>query len=496
MSRQGKKIMKNKIAFKLTFYILIVVLISTLTVGVLFIEMFKSYTFENRATLMMDRAKNISELLVSSMDGTGQLRGVGGLMRFIDTMSEADVWILNAQGEVTQITGMGMMGGNEGLIGNSDPLPAEAKGVIDEVLLGHESTSRGFSGVYNEATLSVAAPILGSDGMTLGAVLLHSPITGITDTTNKALTTLVISILLALILAAIVAGFFSRAISKPLLLMNSAAREMAGGNFLIRTKVKSKDEVGQLSQSLDMLAWELGNTMEELEKQEKMRQDFVANVSHEFRTPLTIIQGSLEALLDSAITDEAEKEDFIRRMLSETKSLERLVKDLLDLSKLQIGSSSLNLERLNLDEITQDVVKSMESIAGKKGMTILLEKPQENLSIQGDYDRIVQLLKIFLDNSIKFGFKDSIIKLSVINEGESAIKIIIEDQGSGIAEEDLPHIWDRFYKGEKSRTKKNSDGMGLGLSIAKSIVDAHGGELRIDSILDKGTTVKILLRNM
>ena len=485
--------MKNKIAYKLTFYILLVVLISILTVGVLFIQIFKSYTFENRVNLMLERARNISELVGNSVTGGGQMVGIGGLMRFIDTMSEARVWILDSNGEVVQITGQGMMGGSGGVVGSTNPLPSEAKKVIAEVLKGHESIGKDFSGVYNETTLSVASPIKGSDGKTIGAVLLHMPVTGITEATNKAIQTLVISIIAALILAAGAALFFSRAISKPLLLMNSAAREMAEGNYDTRTQVRTKDELGQLSESLDQLAWKLGKTMEELEEQENLRREFVANVSHEFRTPLTIIQASLEALIDKTIVNEDEKEDFIGRMLSETKGLERLVKDLLDLSTLQLGKSTLNIERINLSDIIKDVTKNMNRIANKRNISINFAVPSDQISIQGDYDRIVQLLKIFMDNSIKFSKENSSIEVFVNKEKENFITVVLEDKGEGVSEEDLPKIWDRFYIGDKSRAKVGTAGTGLGLSIAKSIVDAHGGELLLNSIKGEGTTVKIFL---
>lgn len=496
--------MKNKIAFKITSYILVVALISTLTVGAVFIQMFKSYTFNNRTEIMLERARNISELVSSSLLSGGQMRGMGGLMRFINTMSEADVWIFDPTGKEIQITGKGMMGGSTGIIGSDQPLPEEAREVIKGVLAGKESVGRGFSGVYNEATLTVAVPIRGSSGEVIGGVLLNSPIKGITQVTNSAFGILGISIGFSLLLAIGAAYFFSKAISKPLLRMNGAAKEMAKGNYEIRTEIKRTDELGQLSESLDRLATELGETMAELETQEKLRQDFVANVSHEFRTPLTIIQGSLEALLDKTIIDETEKEDFIRRMLGETKGLERLVRDLLDLSKLQLGTSSLNMEELSISEIITDVTRNMKAIAEKKGVRIHVDLSEKEKIVIGDYDRIVQLIKIFVDNSIKFAYPDTELKLVVgsyeTSSSEDAVgrylRIVIEDQGVGISEEDLPRVWDRFYKGEKSRTKdlkKGTEGTGLGLAIAKEIVEAHQGKVRLSSKEGEGTRIEVLL---
>lgn len=592
---------KKTIAFKLTAGFVIIVLISMLTIGLFFIQMFGQYTFDSKEQILLERARSISELISENPQSSGQMRGYGGLMQALGTLAEAKVWITDVKGNPAVISGMRMgMGMNMGHTFSSEPLPAEAKNVITNVLSGQESISQSFSSVYNEATLTVGVPIRDSDQKVIGAVLLHAPVTGITATLDKATHILAISLLAALILATGLGLFYSLLFTRPLKAMNRTAVEMTRGNYVTRTGIKREDELGQLGNALDQLASKLSYTIDQLfqekgkmsdiiasisegivafdlellplsvnsglfeiinesllysnetlkkdfedlgiydsleivikdkktlqilkewrgkklkftlspiidnqnkvtgsvalvqdisesERLEQLRRDFVANVSHEFRTPLTVIKGSLEALMDGTIDQPQDIEHYHQRMLSETKSLERLVGDLLELSRLQSGKISIHQEEIHFPSLLSDVIKSIQTLADKKAIQIVYQGLFEVPALIGDYDRLRQLFVIFIDNAVKYSPTSTVITVDSHLMGKSTLEVTIQDQGYGISEKELPYVWDRFYKSDKSR---KSSGTGLGLAIAKHLVQIHKGQVSLTSELGKGTTVTVQL---
>lgn len=480
---------KLKLSFKLTLGLVIIVMISMLTISLIFIQIFQKYTYETREKTMFDRAQNISDILSENMQSNGQMRGFGGFMRFIDTMTEAKAWITDERGAPLTLTGKGSgPGDNEEYSYNTNEVPLEVKSIISEVLMNKKSTSQDYSDFYKEITLTVGVPILSSEKIVLGSVILTSSITGITNALNEIMYILMISILISLLIAFGLGVFFSLSFTRPLKKMNIAALEMAQGNYNIRTKIKSHDEIGQLGNSLDMLASELSEAVEEINKLEQVRRDFVANISHEFRTPLTIIKGSLEALSDGTIDKPEDITRYLSRMTSEARSLERLVEDLLELSRMQAGKTILKKDSISVSSLLSDVVRSMRTISTKKTIDINYIMPENIPDVFADYDRLRQLFIIFIDNAIKYSPEKTIIKIELTFD--TIINIRITDQGYGIPKTELPYIWNRFYKANKSG---ETSGTGLGLSIAKHLVDLHDGFLSLDSELNKGTSVLIQL---
>ncbi|WP_298202573.1 ATP-binding protein [Desulfosporosinus sp.] len=603
---------KKRIAFKLTASFVVIVLISMLAIGLLFIQMFREYAFDSREQTMLARARSIAEVMAENSQNFGQIRGLAGYMHFLDTMAEARVWITDSKGKPSSTSGMGMgMGKNFGFgpgMGqshtfNSEPLPPEAEKVIQEVLKGTEAVSESFSSVYNEATLTVGVPIVDSNHQVIGSVLLHTPVTGVTSTLNKAVSILAISLLAALVLAIGLGIFYSLLFTRPLKAMNFTALEITRGNYSARTGVNRQDELGQLGNSLDHLALTLGNTINQLfqekgklndiiasisegivafdttlkpisvntalaeimnrpqpylieavekdlnqleieaqlarvmedkkpsqvlkdwlgkklrftfslivdnhgkvtgsvalvqdisksERLEQLRRDFVANVSHEFRTPLTVIRGSVEALVDGMVENSEDIKRYHHRILSETRGLERLVGDLMELSRLQSGKITINEDRIHIFSLLADVVKSLQTIADKKGIKIKFQSQQDLPPFLGDYDRLRQLFIIFLDNAVKYSPANTLVSVESKMLQNNMLSIIIRDQGYGIAADELPYIWDRFYKVDKAR---QGLGTGLGLAIAKHLLELHDGKVSVQSELGKGTEIEIKLPNL
>ena len=208
-----------------------------------------------------------------------------------------------------------------------------------------------------------------------------------------------------------------------------------------------------------------------------MRENFVATISHELRTPVAVLKGSVEVLKDGIITVPHEIDAYYRQMYRETVYLERLVNDLLELSRLQDDRFRLEKDIVSVHQIIQDAARAIRQVARKKNITLQVICTEEDYRIQADYSRIRQVLIILLDNAVKFSRPEQTVQLELSRDSQQII-ITVTDYGSGIRAEELPHIFDRFHK---ASTGSNHDGTGLGLAIARQIISRHGGTITAES---------------
>lgn len=485
---------KNKIALKLTLFFAIALLIFSLAVGGIFVILFKNYTTKMHKEDLTEKATRIAETLSAynletaqsnntpsqessgmqkgknnasnTMNGQGK-NGMAGYSLFLNLVKDSslsDIWVIDENHEV--LSGKGM---NEGY--TTKTLPNDATKVISEVFSGKISVSESFSSVLETPTLTVGAPMTDSTGKITGAVLLHSPIHGLDEATAKGVTLLLISILLALLLAFLISIRFSYLLTKPLNTIRKTTLKLAEGDYAAKTGMKNKDEIGQLGQTIDYLSDELQLAKDQSSKLEQLRQDFIANISHELKTPVTVIKGSLSAITEKVVTDPNQIENYHEQMLRETVFLEVLIRDLLDLSKLQSLEFHIEKEAVALSEILREVINSGKSIATQKNMEIVLKKENPLSLFQGDYGRLRQMFMIIMDNAIKFSPKNSHIHVSFKEN-----LVTIRDEGPGIPENDQPYIFDKFYQ---SKSEDNKLGSGLGLAISKAIALRHGIEISV-----------------
>lgn len=264
--------------------------------------------------------------------------------------------------------------------------------------------------------------------------------------------------------------------------MRTTALKLAEGDYHKKTGIDRKDELGDLAATMDILSDRLLVNEEARKEIEQMRLDFFANVSHELRTPITVMRGYTETLNDGIVTNEEKIKQYYLRMLNECKSMERLVNDLLILSKMQNPHFQIEKEPINLVQVFDDIIRSTSVIASKKEISFDFKKDLDCIMMLGDYDRLRQLFIIIIDNAIKFSSEGSTIHIELISS--NPITVMIKDEGPGISEDELPNIFDKFYK---SKLRQNATGSGLGLVIAKQIVLKHGGKVFVDSKLDEGT---------
>jgi signal transduction histidine kinase len=356
---------------------------------------------------------------------------------------------------------------------------------IEPVFSGNVLTRTFFHPYYNEDMMLVAVPIVNAAGAISGAVILNAPVQGVNEFLSRVYMAIGVIGLLAFGLTLLVVRRLSRGIVRPLREMEETAAYMAEGRYDNRVKITSQDEVGQLGQSLNTLAQELGRFVERTEQMEKLRRDFVANVSHELRTPLTIIRGYTEALRDGTVTDPQQAERFTKLIVNETERLERLISDLLDLSRLQAQQFVMELEMIPLTEVVDNVVAMLRGKYADKSVELVWSGAEMIPPIPGNGDRLVQLMLILLDNALKYTQPQGRVSVD-LRLAEQSVTLSVSDDGAGIPAADLPFIWERFYKVDKAHTRENH-GTGLGLSIAREIIERHGATVAVSSEPGKGT---------
>lgn len=232
--------------------------------------------------------------------------------------------------------------------------------------------------------------------------------------------------------------------------------------------------------------------MTEQHRLEKLRSDFIANVSHELRTPIAMLQGYSEAIIDEVVTTEEDKNEMIRVIYDESQRMGRLVKDLLDLARMESGFMNLYKEDLPINEVFERITQKFAQIAKEKQLLLSYNSEfSDDMLINIDEDRIEQVLTNLIDNAIRHTLEAGTVAVNVTTDGTFA-KIEVKDTGTGIPVEDLPYVFERFYKADKARTRSKG-GTGLGLAIARNIVMAHKGYIQVDSVLKEGTTFTFYL---
>lgn len=392
-------------------------------------------------------------------------------MKMIENIAMAEVWILDAktrnivQGEKNQSI-------------SYFKLPPNAEDTIKKALDGKVTTTENFNDYLSENSITVAVPIKNGTKIE-GVVLLHSPIKYLSLSLKSGTYTLVLSIVIALFLASIAAIWLSASFTDPLNKIKNTTLELAKGNYEIKTNVKQSDEIGELAKSIDILALELDKSLKERKRFERMRQDFIANVSHELRTPITVIRGSIEAICDGIITDPSQLYEYNHQILADSIHMQGLINDLIDLTKLQNLDFSIREEKISLNDIINDVVRSMKQISAKKNIKINfeMENPKENYLFRGDYQRIRQMIIIVVDNAIKFSKENQKIDILLKTVGNK-YELKIVDTGKGINSENIGEIFNRYHK---SDCEENKNGMGLGLAIAKEIAQRHNILINVES---------------
>ena len=336
------------------------------------------------------------------------------------------------------------------------------------------SRTEDFAPLLGEVRLVYAVPIFATDGQFYGAVVVTSSTeewTGLIDVMSK---TIIMSSLWIMLAALIAVYFISERVTAPLQDMSRAARDFAAGNFDTRVTVYGNDEIAELGMAFNQMATSWQNL-------DSVRNTFLSNVSHDLRTPMTTIAGFIDGIRDGVIPPEKQAH-YLDIVSTEVHRLSRLVASLLDLSRIQAGDRKFVMKSFDICEMARQIIISCEHRLEEKNLQVEFVCDEDHMLVHADYDAIYQILYNLCDNAIKFSYEGAVYRVSIEQcpERKGKIRVSVYNQGDGIAPEDIPFVFERFYKGDKSRGL-DKKGAGLGLYIAKTIIAAHHEEIWVSS---------------
>ncbi len=344
------------------------------------------------------------------------------------------------------------------------------------VTSGSYYTIGNFFDNFEDDVLTVFAPIT-SNYMVKGYVVIHYSMDSINESCNNFLNISYITLVILFLLSLIILIFFTEIVYVPLRKITYAAEQYASGNMHYEFQIESEDEIGYLAACLNYMASEIARSEDDQKK-------FVANVSHDFRSPLTSIRGYLEAMLDGTIPPEMH-EKYLNIVLNETERLTKLTNSLLTLNNLNTKGMLLDRTDFDINQVIRNTAASFEGTCRNKTIAIEMLLTDDVMYVNADMGKIQQVLYNLMDNAIKFSHHNSTIKIET-SEKKNKLFISVKDTGIGIPKEDLKLIWDRFYKSDLSRGK-DKKGTGLGLSIVKEIILSHGEHINVISTPGEGS---------
>lgn len=461
-----------------------IVTVSFLILGLTTFVFVTDYWKKERNETFLRNAGSVSSVVANNgsvVNGSLSLINGDVVEIFVDVLASnmnADVFVTDIDGKVILYSGPG----RERYVEKKIPPEVTAK-----ALKGEYSGSGKLGGVYDSERYVVGTPITvpiaGSD-TAIGAVFAAVDSGPFLSFKANLLKTFLASSLAALLVSFWVARRFSYRMVKPLGQASEAAAGMAGGDFSKRVAYEGEDEIGELAKAFNDMA-------SSLEASESVRRSFIANVSHEFKTPMTTIAGFVDGILDGTIPEEG-RERYLKIVSSEIKRLSRLVKTMLDLSRIDGGGFRASAKRFNLTDVVLKVLPSFESRIARKKINASIEGDSQPVFIVGDRDMIYQATYNLIENAVKFTDVSGYIKIGILN-GEGVCRLYVENSGEGISKEEIRFVFDRFYKADKSRSK-DKNGMGLGLYIAKKITNLHGGDVKAFSVPGKYTRFELWFR--
>lgn len=433
-------------------------------------QMTLNHLTSERAESLYKEANYISTNFVRSYYSrsydTDSLRTIHSQFQALDTYLGASIWLLNSDGSIQVDSDVSFSEDSSRPMSDFDPTDMGNR----YYMIGN------FYDTFEEEMLSVAAPIT-YNFRTRGYVLIHTPLSSIEHERDQLLNITYLTVLLVFLLSLLVLAVFTFTVYRPLMKITEAARQYAEGNFNYTVEIYEEDEIGQLSDTLNFMA-------QELRESDEYQKKFVANISHDFRSPLTSIKGYLEAILDGTIPPEMQ-EKYLNTVLMETERLNKLTSGLLALNSFDTKRNRLDITNFDINGVIKNTIASFEGQCRNRRITIELLFDAKQQYVAADMGKIQQVMYNLLDNAIKFSPNGSVITIETTLRHEKVF-ISVKDEGIGIPKDSMKKIWERFYKTDASRGK-DKRGTGLGLSIVKEIITSHGEHINAISTEGVGT---------
>jgi signal transduction histidine kinase len=483
---------------KLMLSHLAVVALSLLIVGFFLTYLIEKYFFSAREWEVAGQARDVAYLVADDL-GRGDLTAVEKTIETIAFSLDAKIRVLDdygapfltidpetelAENKIDQQEGVGLEEREIEHVFKGNMLTKKVYGPVLQRLLVAAPVYYEHSEMETEMVIAEEEPQI------IGAITLSVPLLGIEENLAQISRLILYAGTISVLVAAVFVYFVTKNLTRPLYKINQAALKLAEGNYDCKIEEKSNDEIGTLIKTFNYSVEQVEKNVEEQKKLEQLRRNLVANVSHELKAPLASIRGFSELMLDGLV-EESDKEKYMQVILDNSVHLSRLVDDLLTLSHLESGQLYLEKEEISIDALARWSFDSIATRGEEKDLKMNLELAPSLPVIKGDRTRLHEILINLLENAVEHTPPGGEVTLKVYCLDYQLV-IEVRDTGCGISEEDLPYIFERFYKTDRSRAQ-NSGSSGLGLAIAKQLVEMHNGRITVVSNPGEGSTFSISL---
>lgn len=453
---------------------MVIVFSSFVILGSIMMITFSEYTKTDKRKLLTQSANSMATITASVSGSSEPL-----LPLFLHTFSlniDADIFITDLEGNVI----VGAYSNSTAHKGEQfTPPTAVPAEIAARAAEGSYVGSGGSNGIYSDPYYVVGVPLTplveGADPV--GAVFAATNASSLTEYQFAAFRMFLIAAVVAFLVAFCVVGLFSYRLVKPLRQMSAAAKSLGRGDFSVRVPVTTADEMGQLAQSFNNMADSLAGS-------ESMNRSFIANVSHELKTPMTTIAGFIDGILDGTIPPDR-RQHYLGIVSVEVKRLSRLVQTMLNLSRIDNGELKLRPADFDISDTVLSTVLTFEKSIDEKQIDIRGLDALSQHTVRGDEDLLHQVIYNLVENAVKFTNAGGYIAFTV-SDSIDRVAVAIENSGAGIPPDELPMVFEKFYKADKSRSM-DKNGMGLGLYLVRTIVKLHGGDISVTSAVDQYT---------
>ena len=459
--------MKQRSLFRKYFFASTGLILLTIGfLGVVFLSFASQYFQNDRFSTLHQNAVyalEATEKFCVNVDGTYKVSSaLDDVYIPIAKAIDADIFLTNVNGNTLICTGQ------ETCSHRTRPIPSDILTTVGEELSYQGITDLG--GIYQSKHYTVALPLIVGDQQIAGMVFVASDAGDLTDFLKEMLEMFLVSAICVIIIAFAVIYVISSNMVRPLRSMVSATESFARGDFTVRVPVTEMDEIGKLSMAFNNMATSLA-------QQDSIRRSFVANVSHELKTPMTTIGGFVDGIMDGTIPPEKQRH-YLSIVSSEVKRLSRLVRSMLNIARLESGEMQLQPKDFDINQVVCSTIFTFEQSIEEKQLDIR-GLDADRIMVSADEDLIHQVVYNLVENAVKFVNTGGFIEISYHNEANMT-HISVKNSGEGISKEEISKVFERFYKTDRSRSQDKS-GVGLGLNIVRSIVKLHGGEVIVRS---------------
>lgn len=454
---------------------MLIILVSFFVLTVIITSVVNDYAIDAKEAVVLRTADAASSYLRQEFANARQ----SDFNSFVDTNRSGIQTVLSMLAMYNEDITI-MISDSEGkiLLVDSNTPPGYVQGGIPTYIMNTMKNGKtvtllnNLGGVFTKPHLVNALPITQEPTEVVGAIFVCSSSGSLSELLDVVVKTVIMSSLWVMLAALVAVYFISERTIGPLKSMSKAAKSFASGKFDARVTVTGRDEVAELATAFNNMADSLSNL-------ENMRRSFMANVSHDLRTPMTTISGFIDGILDGAIP--AEKHEYYLNIIAtEVRRLSRLVAQLLDISRMQAGERRFTMTVFDICEMARQILISFEATIDRKHLAVEFNCDDDTMLAYADRDSIYQILYNICDNGVKFSKEGGKFRISIL-ERDKKVHVSVYNEGDGIPPEDLPYVFDRFYKSDKSRGLDKS-GVGLGLYIAKTIIDAHNEKIVVRSV--------------